>query len=278
MRYSLLFVVPLVLLVVPSARSQQQSPPTAPALSCAADVDTPSDANAQLTPQQAAVLHADLFMAEKQYADAVRAYKKILETDPKNAQVLDLTGVAYQQMLDLREAENYYKKATKVDKNYSSALNNIGTVEYTRKHYKKAIKFYKKALGICTDKASFYTNIGYAYFETKQYPEAIASFQQALLIDPGVFQSHGEGGAIVQQRATTDPGLFYFYVAKSFALAGNAAQAAHFLKMSRDNGYKDFMSASKDASFAKVIKDPRVQAVLTVVPVYATDQKKTVRD
>lgn len=279
MRYSLLFVVPLVLFVVPSARSQQQTPPNAPAATCAADAGAPSNANAQLTPRQAAELHADLLMAEKQYADAVRAYRKILETDPKSAQVLDLTGVAYQQMLNLREAENYYKKATKADKTYASALNNIGTVEYTRKHYKKAIKFYKKALKICTDKASFYTNLGYAYFETKQYPEAIASFQQALLIDPTVFQSHGEGGAIVQQRATTDPGLFYFYVAKSFALAGNAEETAHFLKMSRDDGYKDFMSAAKDPAFAKVIKDPRVQQVLTVTPVYATDQrKKTAHD
>lgn len=277
MRYWLLFVFSLVLLVVPSARAQQQTPPNATAAN-SADASSPANANARLTPRQMAELHADLFMAEKEYSDAIRAYKKLLETDPRDPELLDKTGVAYQELLNLRLAENYYKKATKADKTYASALNNIGTVEYTRKHYKKAIDYYKKALKIRSDNASFFTNLGYAYFETKQYPEAITAFQQALLIEPDVFQNRGEGGAIVQQRASTDPGLFYFYVAKSFALSGNAAETAHFLKMSRDDGYKDFTAAAKDPAFAKVIKDPRVQAVLTVTPVYATDQKKTVRD
>jgi tetratricopeptide (TPR) repeat protein len=281
MRCSLLYAVSLVLLVVPAARCQQQTPAPAAAASAAATsnaASTTSTPAKNLTPRQVAELRADLLFSQKEYAGAVRAYKKILETDPKNAQVLDKIGVSYQEMLDLRGAENYYKKAVKADKTYASGLNNIGTVEYERKHYKNAIKYYKKALKIRTDMATVYTNLGYAYFETKEYPDAIASFQQALLIDPNVFQNRGEGGAIVQQRATSDPGLFYFYVAKSFALGGDAAQAAHFLKLSRDDGYKGFTSAAKDPAFAKVIKDPRVQQVLTVTPVYATDQHKTVRD
>jgi hypothetical protein len=41
------------------------------------------------------------------------------------------------------------------------------------------------------------------------------------------------------------------------------------LKMARDEGYKDFKACEKDRDFAKVIKDPRVQEVLTVQPAYA---------
>ncbi|HTU34022.1 MAG TPA: hypothetical protein VMF66_09495, partial [Candidatus Acidoferrum sp.] len=66
--------------------------------------------------------------------------------------------------------------------------------------------------------------------------------------------------------------------AKSYAMAGDAEHAAHFLKLSRDDGYKEFASAAKDPAFAKVIKDPRVQQVLIVAPVYATDRHKTVHD
>lgn len=274
MKYSLLVAVSLVLSCVPAARSQQQAPASTPPANSAAN----SNAGAKLTPNQAAELRADVLMAEKEYSDAIRAYGSIVQTDPSNAQVLDKMGVAYQQILNLREAEKYYKKSAKADKTFASPVNNIGTVEYERKHYKNAIKYYNRALKITADMATVYTNLGYAYFETKDYPAAIGSFQRALLIDPNVFEKHGEGGATVQQRATSDPGLFYFYVAKSYAIAGDAEHAAHFLKLSRDYGYKDFASAGKDPAFSKVIKDPRVQQVLTVAPVYATDRRKTMHD
>jgi tetratricopeptide (TPR) repeat protein len=276
MRHSLLFTVPLVLFLVPFARAQQS--PASAAANPAANAGAAPSAESKLTPRQMAELRADLFMARKEFADAIRAYKQILETDRDDAQVLNKIGVAYQELIDLRQAENYYKKAMKADKTFASAVNNAGTVEYEKKHYGKAIKYYEKALKIRTDMATIYTNLGYAYFEKKEFPDAIGAFRQALLIDPTVFDRKGEGGAVVQQRTTTDPGLFYFFVAKSYALAGDAEHAAHFLKLARDDGYKEFTSAQKDPAFAKVIKDPRVQEVLTVVPSYATDQKKSVPD
>ena len=46
------------------------------------------------------------------------------------------------------------------------------------------------------------------------------------------------------------------------------------MKLARDDGYKDFLSAEKDPDFAKVIKDPRVQEVLQVPPSYARDSKE----
>ncbi|HEX5425614.1 MAG TPA: tetratricopeptide repeat protein [Candidatus Acidoferrales bacterium] len=278
MKYSLLIVVSLVLFIVPAARSQQQSPGSTSSAGSTVSSDAPAKPAAKLTPTQVTELRADVLMAEKEYADAIHTYDSIVRANPKNAQVLDKMGVAYQQLLNLREAEKYYKKSAKADKTFASPVNNIGTVEYEKKHYKNAIKYYKKALKIRPDMATVYTNLGYAYFERKDYPNAIGSFRQALLIDPNIFENRGEGGAMVQQRMSTDPGLFYFYVAKSYAMAGDAAHAAHFLKLSRDDGYQKFASAAKDPAFAKVIKDPRVQQVLTVTPVYATDQKKTVRD
>ncbi|HTU36049.1 MAG TPA: tetratricopeptide repeat protein, partial [Candidatus Acidoferrum sp.] len=200
MKYSLLVAVSLVLFAVPAARSQQQAPGTTPAAN-----STSNSSPEKLTPAQVAELRADVLMAEKEYADAIHAYGSIVDTDPTNAQVLDKMGVAYQEMLSLRDAEKYYKKSAKADKTFASPVNNIGTVEYELKHYKKAIKYYKNALKISPDMATVYTNLGYAYFERKDYSNALGSFRQALLIDPNVFEKHGEGGAMVQQRATSDP-------------------------------------------------------------------------
>jgi tetratricopeptide (TPR) repeat protein len=265
MKYALLCAVPLMLLVALSARAQQVPASTA----------TPdSAADSTLTPRQMAELRADILMARKEYADAVRAYDQILKNEPNNAEVLNKMGVAYQELIDLNRAEHCYKKAMKADKSFASAVNNVGTIEYEKKHYGKAIGYYQKALELRTDMGTIYTNLGYAYMEDKKYPEAMAAFGKALEIDPTAFDRKGGNGAIVQQRTTTDPGLFYFFVAKSYALVGDAERAAHYLKLSRDDGYKDFATAARDPAFAKVIKDPRVQEVLAVVPSYADDRKK----
>jgi hypothetical protein len=79
---------------------------------------------------------------------------------------------------------------------------------------------------------------------------------------------------VIQQRTASDPGLFYFFVAKTYAQNGNAERAAHYLKMARDDGYNNFLSAQTDVAFARVIKDPRVQEVLQVPPSYAGPAKK----
>lgn len=266
MRYSLLFAIALVFLLAPRVFAQQV--PASPA-------SPDSNANSTLTPRQTAELRADILMARKEYADAVRSYGDILKDSPNDAELLNKMGVAYQELIDLNRAEHYYKKAMKADKTFASAINNIGTVEYEKKHYGKAVGYYKKALALRTDMATVYTNLGYAYLEDKKFPEALNAFGKALEIDPTVFDNKGGNGAVVQQRSTSDPGLFDYFVAKTYAQAGDAERAAHYLKRARDEGYKDFAGAAKDPAFAKVIKDPRVQEVLTVQPSYATEGRKS---
>jgi hypothetical protein len=106
----------------------------------------------------------------------------------------------------------------------------------------------------------------------------MTTFTKALELDPTIFEKKGGNGSVVQQRTATDPGLFYFFVAKAYAQNGDAERAAHYLKMARDDGYADFLSAQTDVTFARVIKDPRVQEVLQVPPSYAGPVKKQVQN
>lgn len=271
MRRSLLFSVPLVFLLAGPAQAQQ----TSDASPASSDSNTSID---NMTPRQAAELRADILMARKEFVEAIRAYDDILRTTPNDAGVLNKVGVAYQQLGDLNRAEHYYKKTMHVDKTFASAVNNVGTVEYEKQHYGKAIDYYKKALLLHSEMGAVYSNLAYAYVEDKKFPEAMDAFRNALAIDPTIFDRKGGNGTVIQQRTSTDPGLFYFLAAKSYAIAGDAERAARYLKLSRDDGYKAFSSAQTDPAFAKVIKDPRVQEVLTVAPSYATDRGKTTQN
>jgi tetratricopeptide (TPR) repeat protein len=265
------FAFALAFLIAAPARAQQTpvsftKPIQAP--------EAPAANSSPMTPRQAAEMHGDIMMARKEYEAAAGAYQKILQTEPKNATLLNKVGVAYQQLGNLNKAERYYKKAIQSNKTFSSAINNYSTVEYEKKHFGKSIGLYKKALALRIDMATVYSNLGYAYFANKEYPQAMDTFQKALAIDPGIFEKKGGNGSVVQQRTTTDPGLFYFFVAKAYAQAGDAERTAHYLKLSRDDGYTDFLSAETDQAFVRVIKDPRVQEVLQVPPSYAGPTKK----
>lgn len=241
--------------------------------SSADDSDSSTSTQAPLTNRQRAEMRADILMAQKNYAAAANSYEALLRNEPKDAELFNKTGIAYQQLGNLKESERYYKKAVSANKKFLSAVNNLGTVEYQQKRYGRAVKYYKRAL-VGNEAPAIYSNLGYAYYANKQYPEAIAVFTKALALDPNVFDRKGGVGALVQQRSAPDPAVFYFLLAKAFAKAGDAERAARYLKIARDDGYKDFLSAETDPEFASVIKDPRLQEVLHVQPSYVDDEKK----
>jgi tetratricopeptide (TPR) repeat protein len=275
-----LFAIPLVLVVACPAFAQQTSTKVSDTISNSTSAESPGGAKplSSMTPREAAEMRADILMARKEYSQAAGTYLQILVSEPKNAALMNKIGVAYQQLGDLDRSERFYKRAMHADKKFASAANNCGTVEYEKKHYGKSIGLYSKALDLHADMPTVYSNLGYAYFADKQYPQAMGSFQKALALDPGIFDRHGLGGTVVQQRTATDPGLFYFFVAKTYALAGDAERAAHYLKLARDDGYAEFLSAQTDPAFAKVIKDPALQEVLNVPPSYAGSPKKQIQN
>jgi tetratricopeptide (TPR) repeat protein len=275
-----LFAIPLVLVVACPAFAQQTPSKVSDTTSSSTSVNSSGGAKplSSMSPREAAEMRADILMARKEYFQAAGAYLHILVSEPKNAALMNKVGVAYQQLGDLDRSERFYKRSMHADKKFASAANNCGTVEYEKKHYGKAISLYTKALGLHADMPTVYSNLGYAYFADKQYPPAMDSFQKALALDPTIFDRRGLGGTVVQQRTTTDPGLFYFFVAKTYAQAGDAERAAHYLKLARDDGYEGFLTAQTDPAFAKVIKDPALQEVLHEPPSYAGSTKKLVQN
>jgi len=181
MRRFVFFAVPLLYVFVPSLGAQQTEPVTTqPAstqsASASSEIVYAASPKPELTPRQAAELKADVFMARKEFGEATAAYEAILETEPKNAQLLNKTAIAYQELGSLNRSERYYHRAMKADKNFASPINNLGTVEYEKKHYGKAIVLYKKALLLKMETSTIYSNLGYAYFANKQYPEAMSTF------------------------------------------------------------------------------------------------------
>ena len=244
-----------------SAVASSQAASSAPQQTSATPV-VAAPALLPMTPVEKEEMRGDIFLARKMFHEAIATYQDLLLQEPKNAKLLNKIGIAYQELGEPKLAERYYKKSAKADKHFASPLNNWGTVEFGQKEYKGAIKQYKRAIKIDPTKGATFSNLGYAYLARKKYKDAIRAFRQAILVDPAIFKNRGADGEVVEQRGNQPPGLFYFLLAKTFAVLGNAASCAHYLKMSREEGYKKYTAALKDPAFKTVLKDPRVQSAL----------------
>ena len=191
-------------------------------------------------------------------------YLDLLKQYPKDAGLLNQVGIAYQELGAHRDATHYYKKAVHADRHFASPLNNLGTIEYEQKRYAKAVKLYQKALAERGDAATVYCNLGYAYFAQKQYPDAMVAFNKALALDANIFERHGGEGSIIQQRSVTDPGMFYLFVARTYAGVHDAERCTHYLKLARDEGYPQFASIQTDPQFAFLANDPEFKMLFAV--------------
>jgi tetratricopeptide (TPR) repeat protein len=216
-----------------------------------------------LTPREKEEVRGDIFMAKKMYTDAIAIYQGILRTEPRNATLLNKVGIAYHQLMNLGQAKRYYDRAIKADKNHAFAINNLGMVHYNRKKYKQAAQQFDKSLRLKPELPAVASNLGHAYFQMKKYDEALIAFHRALELDPLVFERRsGAAGSLLQDRSVEDRGFYFFFLAKSFAMQGDAERCAGYLRKARDESFKGLTGVAKDPAFAKVINDPLVQEIV----------------
>lgn len=220
---------------------------------------TQKPAAAQVSPE----MRGDIFMARKMYREAVEAYRE----GPKNSAILlNKTGIAYHQMLDLSTAERYYRLAEKADPHYPEAINNLGTIYYTRKSYRRAINEYKKALRINAQSASVLSNLGTGYFARKDYKRAAEAWQEALAIDPEVFESRSTQGVLLQERTVEERGKFHYMMAEEYARKGMNDRALQYIRKALEEGYKERKKIAEDPAFVAIKDLPEFKELLASEP------------
>jgi tetratricopeptide (TPR) repeat protein len=205
-------------------------------------------------------MRGDIFMARKMYREAAEVY----QTGPADSAVLaNKIGIAYHQMLDMERAKKSYERALKLKPNYAEAINNLGTIYYAAQSYRRAITQYKKALRITPDSASILSNLGTGYFARKNYQLAFTTYQRALAIDPDVFEHRSTMGILLQERRVEDRAMFHYYLAKTYAKAGDIEHALIYIRKSLEEGFKEREKFNKDPEFAAVRKNPEFDQILT---------------
>ncbi len=115
----------------------------------------------------------------------------------------------------------------------------MGTVYYAQKKYRSAINRYRAALKIKPDAASYYSNLGTAYFARKEYKKAALSYQTAVKLDPDIFENHSTFGTTLQERSVAEFAKFHYYLARTYAKAGQNDRALLYIRKALEEGFRD---------------------------------------
>ncbi len=234
--------------------STAAAPPAAPPLTPLPQL-TPAP---QLTPE----MRCDIYMARKEYRNAVDCFKAGANT---SAIMANKTGIAYHQLgdpADLDNARKFYAQAIKLNPKYAEAINNLGTIYYARKSYRRAITEYRKALQLRPDSAPFLANLATAYFARKQYALASQAQLEALRIDPEIFERRSNQGSAIQDQNVEERAKWHYYVAKTYAQAGVKDRAIQYIRKSLEEGFKEREKFLKEPAFALLRDDPEFKKLM----------------
>jgi tetratricopeptide (TPR) repeat protein len=223
--------------------------------------DKPDD-KPEVTPE----LRGDIFMARKQYREAIEAFH---QGSPKDPVLKNKTGIAYHQMLQLDQALKSYQEAVKLKKDYLEAINNIGTIYYARKSFRRSITYYERALKLepkSTRSASVYNNLGTAYFARKQYKQAFDAFQTALSLDPDVNEHNSGYGVMLEERSVEERAKYHYYWAKTYAKNGRNDLALQYLRKALEEGFKEKKQLETDPEFVSLRNTKEFKDLLALEP------------
>jgi tetratricopeptide (TPR) repeat protein len=220
------------------------------------------DEKTEVTPE----LRGDIFMARKQYREAIEAFHEGSQKDPV---LWNKTGIAYHQMLQLDSALKSYQQAVRLKKDYLEAINNIGTVYYARRSFRRSITYYRRALKLdpeASRSAAIYNNLGTALFARKQYKDAADALQTALSLDPDVFEHTSSYGVMLEERSVQERAKYHYYVAKLYAKNGRNDLALQYLRKALEEGLKERKQLEKDPEFASLRDTKEFKDLLALEP------------
>ena len=134
---------------------------------------------------------ADRALDAKDYDEAVKLLKKIVENDAKDFQAWTQLGNVHLLQSKYADAENDYLRAIDLHSDYFLALLNLGRAEIGLQQYDVAAEVLNRAVKLRAKSADANYLLGEAYLQLKKGSLAVGFLNEALRLDPkGMVEVH----------------------------------------------------------------------------------------
>ena len=125
-----------------------------------------------------------VFLQNGQMKMAEERFKKILISNPKQADALNLLGMVRAQSGDFQSAIDFMKRAISISPNNPASYFNRGLTLIEMGNPAKALDDFKKAISLNPSYAEAYNGQGNALMDLNHAGAAVESFREALRINP----------------------------------------------------------------------------------------------
>ena len=150
------------------------------------------------------------FYNQREIAQAIHAYQKVIEMDPNHIEAYNNLGVIYQEIGDSESALKIYQKTIEINPQYEKGLNNIGILLYLKGENEKAMEVFKKILFINPNHIESHIHIGTLYKKGGEVDKGIESYRKALAIDPLHGETHYHLGLLYEQMGNREPAIQHY--------------------------------------------------------------------
>ena len=135
---------------------------------------------AELDPKNIECRHrlAELYLAVRDYPQALKKVNEVLQLDGRLAKALFLKGFIYQELGDTTSAITFFTQAIDADENYFDAYDMLGVI-YAARGDSMALEFYNKTLELKPNSSDQYYKIGIFEQNRGNYNAAIEAYTQA---------------------------------------------------------------------------------------------------
>ena len=127
---------------------------------------------------------AYLLFKLKKYTDAINESNKILKTDEKNINVLNILGLCYFSIKNYDDANKIFLKALSFDNNDIKVLNSLGRLNHELRKSKEAELYFLRALELNNYVFETLNNVAGFYLEEAEYLKAMNFYKEAEILKP----------------------------------------------------------------------------------------------
>ena len=122
--------------------------------------------------------------SEKNFVAAEKIYRKLINNNPKNYDVIRHLGILYQDLGNLETAFNFFTKSLKINPNGFESLNNLGVIHLSNNNYLLALKCFNQSLKIKPDYVPTINNLAGYYHKKQMKKEALLYAKRGLQFQP----------------------------------------------------------------------------------------------
>ncbi len=147
------------------------------------------------------------FHRQDEYERAIRIYRWYLARDPDNARVLQIHGLALQQIGDFDGAVRMLSRSAAIDPVDAPAHSNLGNLYYQKGKLEDALRCFALAIKADPQSADAYNDQGNVQRDMGATADAIDSYRKAIAIDDTLVTPHFNLGNAMWDTGSVDAAI-----------------------------------------------------------------------